>query len=944
MSFIELSNNLLKEFNYDEQTILLKKLLLIPYPIPDIPQENVILLLRYGIKEFNVSNIENNIYFYKLISLLFSKRQLKFSTNHNIINEIIHYLLTNFGKNKKEQIENLKALSFVLYENGSFCEKYYETLINKLVCLANKNDLPGLEIKRLAIISLGNLCFKTGSKLDSSQYKTIYNTIYNHIINNQNNISLNQSKIINSSLRVYQIMISEDKEILAKSKNNLIYLYNFIFNDYKSIGKRDSNTKLNIYNSNNNSNMSISYIVQSDSEISDSDYYSNSRVKIDNYNKIKLNALYCLQAIIKSSPKLFYPYWDMFIPYVNNTKKSLLTLVQNDPVPQVRATAITTLTCMVDGAKPYLAVATDSHLKTNFLSLSERLGIQIDLLHNGLIHALKTENNISILNLIIKCIYILVQNSSYNKISTNYPVIIRDNMVPLIFHDDDKIKESALHCINILLDSQFDSRFLTKDLDIPKELLKSFENIIIFKEKNSYTIINTIISLIKKAESNIVKAESYSIISTIAKHDVEIIKENWNIIKELIDSGLNDNNELIKINTLKVLESYTQAINLNYDQWREIFTLDWWEDIISYFLTQINNDNAIIRATSCDCISNIPEIIFEQMNKLKQIPCITIPLNHSQNDRNFNVRAAACRTLGTLITYKFLSNDTMFIIDVASTIQDTIKDNNLIVRIRSSWLYGNFCDNLIFISDSQESVSILNEWFNNNMIKNLLESGISAAKDNDKCRASALRGLGGIVRICPKDFINSQINNIIKEVVLVTKKNAETGSVKIRWNSCHSICNMFKNKNFPIGKALWTSPLIMSLLKSIKNCRNFKVRINATNALIELKVKEQYGNNDLIKNTLECVLSSLENIDDLANTRYGEYKYQQQLKEKLYILLDIVMNIFSEISDENSEEIKSYNNRINNIKQSQEMEELISKNPAKFYEDFLDTHKDEYNK
>jgi len=65
-----------------------------------------------------------------------------------------------------------------------------------LVNLANKNDLPRLEIKRLAIISLGNLCFKTGNKLTSLQYKTIYNTIYNYIINNQNNISTTQSKVI----------------------------------------------------------------------------------------------------------------------------------------------------------------------------------------------------------------------------------------------------------------------------------------------------------------------------------------------------------------------------------------------------------------------------------------------------------------------------------------------------------------------------------------------------------------------------------------------------------------------------------------------------------------------------------------------------------------------------------------------------------------------------
>jgi len=51
----------------------------------------------------------------------------------------------------------------------------------------------------------------------------------------------------------------------------------------------------------------------------------------------------------------------MFIPYVNDkTKRSLLSLIQNDPIPQIRATAVSTLTCMVDGAKPYLAVATDS--------------------------------------------------------------------------------------------------------------------------------------------------------------------------------------------------------------------------------------------------------------------------------------------------------------------------------------------------------------------------------------------------------------------------------------------------------------------------------------------------------------------------------------------------------------------------------------------------------
>jgi len=41
MSFVEISNKLLKESNNDKQSSLLKKLISIPYPIPDIPQENV---------------------------------------------------------------------------------------------------------------------------------------------------------------------------------------------------------------------------------------------------------------------------------------------------------------------------------------------------------------------------------------------------------------------------------------------------------------------------------------------------------------------------------------------------------------------------------------------------------------------------------------------------------------------------------------------------------------------------------------------------------------------------------------------------------------------------------------------------------------------------------------------------------------------------------------
>ena len=48
MSFVEISNNILKESTNEKYIPLLKKLISIPYPVPEIPQENVNVLYIYN--------------------------------------------------------------------------------------------------------------------------------------------------------------------------------------------------------------------------------------------------------------------------------------------------------------------------------------------------------------------------------------------------------------------------------------------------------------------------------------------------------------------------------------------------------------------------------------------------------------------------------------------------------------------------------------------------------------------------------------------------------------------------------------------------------------------------------------------------------------------------------------------------------------------------------
>ncbi len=136
----------------------------------------------------------------------------------------------------------------------------------------------------------------------------------------------------------------------------------------------------------------------SDSEHSDSEAQDRFQIW-----KIRLHALSCIGAVAKSSSKLFYGYWSLFIPSSPSPfTPTIFTSILHEPSAKVRTVAATTLTSIVEGSKTFLMSAEDSNKHRSFTSFSATLGAMVREIHNGLNAALDSEKHLPTYVQIIK--------------------------------------------------------------------------------------------------------------------------------------------------------------------------------------------------------------------------------------------------------------------------------------------------------------------------------------------------------------------------------------------------------------------------------------------------------------------------------------------------------------------------------------------------------------
>ncbi|CAG8437478.1 9765_t:CDS:10 [Scutellospora calospora] len=847
-------------------------------------EHDLLELLVSGCNTINMTDEHMTSKFSRIIFTFCSRHMVRLNDNEAKqppLDILLNFLIGSYTKATQVSyiVDILRALSQVLYENGANCPKQ---ILQTLLPVA-RYDYPNLEIRRMAINGLGNLCFRSGTKLQT-EYRSIYEVLLSNLITIEPNLDDPAFLKVNfSTLRALQFIMNEDKTIVTETFSETIeaikrYIF-FNADELKKFALNSDRTRTNSGNMRNNGltsprspthsrhsrtrSLGRSWL-SSDSELSDGEHVQTRRRNED--SRIRSNAVGCLQSVARTAPKLLYPHWNHFLPDTHasiSSAPSLFTLIQYEAMPAVRISACSVITTMIDGSKQYLAAADDREIKSSFTSLSAKLGAIVRELHAGLLQILAKENHGAILIQLLKCCNTLVNNTAYDRLSGGYLSRLYYAIVRFLNHEEvENLIQAAV---------------------INDGTAQNFE------------IINILAFLIKlignHSQHSSMRIEAWGVLCACTRTHFVVISPLWDQINPLIEIDLKCEDINIRTASIMFLVEYARELaaacgsrqndaeesNSETQQYQNLDltkVFEWWIAVLVKHVQMASNDKChAVKAHACDFLSYIPANIFSSLPNRNF--CIKILLNYSK-DESANVRAAACRGLGVYILFPSLQQDTKFASDMALTVIQQMSDQNLLVRVRSSWALGNLCDTMVILSNpSNISQGVtprnanLNEFLINVLWAKIVKAGLSAANDNDKVRPNGVRTLGSIIHVLPTNFIVREERGLIKDVV--------------RWNACYAASNMLRNPNFPIGQKsnTWSVQLYDALIRAVQTSKNFKVRINASLALATPTTRDKYGDITTFIKILQAVVTSLENIDNLTGTGFSEVKYQEQLKNQL---------------------------------------------------------------
>ncbi|CAO3628299.1 unnamed protein product [Cunninghamella blakesleeana] len=911
----------------------------------------------------------------------------------------LYYLLN--GLEDKEmsdliKVDTLRALSSLLYENSSYTSKYYPKLIPLLLTLSDRSVKP-LEIRRMAINCLGNLCIGAGTKLQP-HYKSIYEALLSNICvvnhTSKGNIMVVSSsldftdpairKIASSTLRALQFLLSQDKSLISNPLCDILeIIYTFIFM-HVNVQSYHHLTALKDTSSNKSSKPSgllrssrlsttpsfshqVSWrlakpinlgVISSDSEISDTDSTSYNPRKLRDDAKIRNNAMLCLLSIAKITPRSLYTHWPKFIPdtfssflknhSISSTNSyvlsstlqsdqhsfSLITLLLYDPMMAVRITVCHTLIAMLDGSKQYLNVASEREVKSSFTSLSERLASILKDLHLALVYSLLKESQMEVQCLILKVISTLMSNTPYTRLNPGYLVEfyaaitqywdnhdpfnnnnnsnIKNKNIPEQLEEIDKKQKEVQITLLQTLATMMTSNGRIEEINLiligendGEEIKTTLKNKKInINNRSIKPLLPILLSLVKNVNNNDTaletQIEAWKVLSHFAKsHRFDTIPDLWEQLAPSFELAINHTESSIRITVLEFAESYSSSMailfteedDINVDQLNKCTS--WWMIMLEKYIQKISMDPVgKVRSLACDCLATMAKNVFENLSNRYQKLSIALLLPLPDDGESI-VRASACRALGVFVLFPSLREDACFVTDMAMAIIEKMNDDALLIRLRAGWAQGNLCDALVMTSEMDDFD--FKDWISLDIWMKFISTATQASLDNDKLRSNAVRAIGSLLRITPRNFLDNRHSiQLVREVISSLAKNIETGSLKTRWNACHAASNLLLNPIFPIGyieplsssssslkqQYGWTSTLYNSLIKALTKCNNYKVRINACLALATPKQIHFYG--DCMQPIFQAILSTWHNCHDPNRSiEYQELKYHEQLKDQL---------------------------------------------------------------
>ncbi|XP_074451247.1 HEAT repeat-containing protein 6 [Larus michahellis] len=713
-------------------------------------------------------------------------------------------------------------------------------------------------------------------------------------------------------------------------------------------------------------------ISSSESEYSDAEGGIQSKVRSYQAN-VRQGALACFLSAIKSMEKrVLYGYWSAFVPDApgigSPQSVSLMTIALKDPSPKTRACALQVLSAILEGSKQFLSVAEDANdHKRAFTPFSVTLASSIRELHRCLLLALVAESSSQTLTQIVKCLANLVSNAPYSRLKPGLLTRVWNQIKPYVCHKDVNVRVSSLTLlgaivsvqaplpeVQLLLQQPSSSglnnsgsatphRFNSSEQwrkALPSEgepqdnpagctssepcwLLRLCVSIIVLPREDSCSDSDANFpSFSSIYEPCPLRLESLQVLALLVKGYFSMAQSYFLELGEVACRCMEEMDPSIQLHGAKLLEELGTGVLQQYkpdsaiapDQKVPVsLAVTFWTMMLNGPLPGIlqNSPHATLQTSACDALSSILPEAFSSLQNDQQILCVTLllGLNHSENPL---VKAAAARALGVYILFSCLRQDVMFVADTANAILNSLHDKSPNVRAKAAWSLGNLTDTLIINMETMGQS--FQEEFSDLLLLKMLRSATEASKDRDKVKSNAVRALGNVLHFLqPYHIANPRFREAIEESLqaLISTVQSEA-TMKVRWNACYALGNVFKNPALPLGEAPWTTQAYNALSSVVKSCKNFKVRIKSAMALSIPSKRECYGSTEQFCQIWSALVVALQKSEDTED--FLEFKYSASLRtqicQALLHLLSLAKStdlpVIWRTITENGDAIKSY--------------------------------------
>ncbi|NWS96857.1 HEAT6 protein, partial [Mionectes macconnelli] len=680
-------------------------------------------------------------------------------------------------------------------------------------------------------------------------------------------------------------------------------------------------------------------ISSSESEYSDAEGGIQSKVRSYQAN-VRQGALACFLSAIKSIEKrVLYGYWSAFVPDApgigSPQSVSLMTIALKDPSPKTRACALQVLSAILEGSKQFLSVAEDANdHKRAFTPFSVTIASSIRELHRCLLLALVAESSAQTLTQIIKCLANLVSNAPYNRLKPGLLTRVWNQIKPYICHKDVNVRVSSLTLlgaivsvqaplpeVQLLLQQPSSSGLSSSGSTTPRRfnsseqwrkappsegeplenpagcaspepcwLLQLCVSIIVLPREDSCSDSDANFpSLSSVYEPCPLRLESLQVLALLVKGYFPMAQSYFLELGEVACRCMEEMDPSIQLHGAKLLEELGTGVLQQYkpdsatapaQRVPVSLVVTFWKMMLNGPLPGIlqNSPYATLQTSACDALSSILPEAFNLLQDDQQILCVTLllGLNHSENPL---VKAAAARALGVYILFPCLRQDVMFVADTANAILNSLHDKSPNVRAKAAWSLGNLTDTLII--NMQTMGQSFQEELSDLLLLKLLRSATEASKDRDKVKSNAVRVLGNVLHFLqPCHISKPRFREAIEEALqaLIGTVQSEA-TMKVRWNACYALGNVFRNPALPLGEAPWTTQAYSALSSVVKSCKNFKVRIKSAMALSIPSKRECYGSTEQFCQIWSALVVALQRSEDTED--FLEFKYSSSLRTQI---------------------------------------------------------------